>query len=97
MSEPKTKITGASVARFISTIPNPEIRNDCRIVAEIMETATKAKPRMWGTNIVGFGEHRSVYSSGREANWMITGFSPRKQSITLYIMDGLERHHVLLT
>jgi hypothetical protein len=51
---------------------------------------------MWGTSIVGFGSYHYKYASGREADWMLTGFSPRKQNITLYIMAGFEQYHEML-
>ena len=85
MSEVKTKLTGASVDDFLDAIENDQVRDDCRTIAGIMEKAAKAPPRMWGSNIVGFGSHRSTYASGREAEWMLTAFSPRKQNITLYL------------
>jgi len=85
MPEAKTKLTGASVDDFLDAIENDQVRDDCRTIAGIMEKAAKAPPRMWGSNIVGFGTHRSTYASGREAEWMLTAFSPRKQNITLYL------------
>lgn len=61
-----------------------------------MKAATKAAPAMWGTSIVGFGRHQYKYESGRELEWFLTGFSPRKQDLTLYIMGGLERYPSLM-
>lgn len=84
MAEPKTRVNNASVAGYLSAISNTQVREDCRTIATIMQTATKAKPKMWGPSIVGFGEHRVVYAGGREADWMLIGFSPRKQDIALY-------------
>jgi hypothetical protein len=84
MAELKTKVNEASVADFLSAIPDAQAREDCRTITGIMQTATKAKPKMWGPSIVGFGEHRVVYAGGREADWMMMGFSPRKQNIVLY-------------
>ena len=57
---------------------------------DIMKDVTKEEPRMWGSSIVGFGRYRYKYESGREGEWMITGFSPRKSDLTLYIMGGFE-------
>jgi uncharacterized protein DUF1801 len=85
MAEPKTKLTAASVDDFLDTIENDQVRDDCRTIAGIMEKAAKAPPRMWGSSIVGFGTYRCTYASGREAEWMLTAFSPRKQNITLYL------------
>ena len=85
MAEPKTKLTGASVADFFDRIENDQVRDDCRTIAGIMQKATRAPARMWGSSIVGFGTQRCTYANGREAEWMLTAFSPRKQNITLYL------------
>ena len=84
MAELKTKINDASVADFLSAIPDAKVREDCRAITSMMQTATKAKPKMWGPSIIGFGQHRVVYPNGRELDWMVIGFSPRKQNIVLY-------------
>lgn len=92
----KTHATKASVTDFLKAIADPLMRNDCRAISRIMQAATGARPRMWGSNLVGFGIHRHVESSGRIAEWMLIAFSPRKTHITLYIMDGLHLHGALL-
>ena len=97
MAELKTKITGASVADFLNAIPDAQVREDCRTVAGIMQAAAKAKPKMWGPSIIGFGEHRYVYPNGREMDWMLIGFSPRKQNIALYGMNGFEHYDELIS
>jgi hypothetical protein len=84
-AELKTKKNEASVEDFIETVQDEQVRADCFEIAKMMEKATKAKPKMWGTSIVGFGEQHLVYESGRELDWMKIGFSPRKQNITLYV------------
>jgi hypothetical protein len=61
-----------------------------------MKQVTKAEPRMWGSSIVGFGSYHYKYESGREGDWFVTGFSPRKQNLTLYIMPGFESYGGLL-
>lgn len=81
----KTKITEASVDDFLNGIADAQVRDDCRTIAKMMQAATKAKPKMYGSAIVGFGEHTVVYADGREVPWMLMGFSPRKQNLTLYI------------
>ncbi len=96
MAEAKTKPTGASVAAFLAAIPDEERRRDCRTVAKLMEAATGAKPVMWGTRIVGFGTYRYRHESGREGDWPVIGFSPRKNDLTLYIMPGFARYADLL-
>ncbi len=85
-SENKTKIIEASVEDFLNTVADSQRRADCFAVAKMMEKATKSKAKMWGASIVGFGEYHYVYESGREGDWMMVGFSPRKQNLTLYLM-----------
>lgn len=92
MAELKTRPTRQSVTAFIKGIPDARRREDCRAVAVMMEEATGSKPEMWGTSIVGFGRYHYAYASGREGDWFLTGFSPRKQNLTLYIMPGFERY-----
>ena len=97
MAEPKTRANELSVADFINAIPDARIRQDCWSIVEIMQEAAQAPARMWGTAIVGFGEYRAVNASGKGNDWMLVGFSPRKQAITLYLMlSGLDRSDELL-
>lgn len=96
MAELKTKPTAESVKDFINKIPDEERRADCFQVAKIMEEITGEKPKMWGPSIVGFGTYHYKYASGREGDWLITGFSPRKKDLTLYIMMGFEKHGELM-
>jgi hypothetical protein len=96
MAETKTKPTTASVAAFLAAIPDVERRRDCRTVAKLMQKATGAKPVLWGASIVGFGTYRYRYESGREGEWPLIGFSPRKSDLTLYIMPGFSRYADLL-
>ena len=95
MPELKTKLTTASVDDFLDAIANEQVRDDCRTIAGIMEKATRAPARMWGTSIVGFGSRRYQYANGKEAEFMLTAFSPRKQNITLYL-GHLEEQRKLL-
>ena len=88
MAELKTKRTKASVAAFLKAIPDPARRRDCLAVKRIMEQVTRSKAAMWGPSIVGFGTYRYQYPSGQAGEWMLTGFSPRKANLTLYIMAG---------
>lgn len=96
MAELKTKMTKASVEKFLNAIKDEQTRSDCFEIVKIMKQATRAEPKMWGSSIVGFGSYRYKYASGREGEWMLTGFSPRKQNITLYIMAGFDRYDELL-
>jgi hypothetical protein len=96
MAELKTKLTDASVDDFLNTIKDEQVRQDCFAVTEIMQKATKAEPKMWGASIVGFGSYHYKYASGREADWMLTGFSPRKQNLTLYVYPGFDGYDELM-
>jgi uncharacterized protein DUF1801 len=90
MAELKTKLNDASVTDFLNSIKDEQVRKDCWTIVDIMQEATKAKPQMWRTSIVGFGSYRYKYASGRGGDWMLTAFSPRKQNITLYIYADFE-------
>ena len=96
MAELKTKQTDASVKDFLNQIADKERREDCFAVAKIMEEITGEKPKMWGPSIVGFGSYHYKYASGREGDWLVTGFSPRKKDLTLYIMMGFAKHGELM-
>lgn len=96
MAEAKTKPTNQSVDEFLNKIPESERRADCFEVAKIMEGITGEKPKMWGPSIVGFGSYHYKYASGREGDWPMMGFSPRKKDLTLYIMMGFEKHADLM-
>ncbi len=96
MADLKTKKTRASVTAFLNGIEDPDRRRDCKAIAALMQKATGEKPAMWGETIVGFGSYHYKYASGREGDWMLTGFSPRKQNLTLYIMAGFDRYDDLL-
>jgi len=96
MAELKTKATNESVEEFLNSIPDAERRQDCFAIAKLMEEVTGHKPRMWGPSIVGFGSFHYKYASGREGDWLVTGFSPRKKDLTLYFMMGFEKHRELM-
>jgi hypothetical protein len=96
VAEPKTKKTTASVKKFLSGIKDEQKREDSFKVLEIMQKITGEKPKMWGTALVGFGSYHYKYASGREGDWFVTGFSPRKQALTLYIMSGFTQYDALL-
>ena len=96
MAELKTKQTTESVEKFLNNVADEQRRKDCFQLLEIMKAATNAEPAMWGTSIVGFGRYQYAYKSGRSLEWFVTGFSPRKQDLTLYIMPGLERYPALM-
>ena len=97
MAENKTKPNKASVAAFIKGIEDKQKRSDVKKVVAMMREATGSRARMWGTNIVGFGRYHYKYDSGREGDFMITGFSPRKQALTLYIIPGFTHFESLMS
>lgn len=89
MSEPKTKITNQNPKDFLSTIEPEQKRIDSLKLLDIFEKVTREKAVMWGTSIIGFGKyHYKSERSSQEGDWMLVGFSPRKQNLTLYIMHG---------
>lgn len=94
--ELKTKVNQASVEGFLNAIKEDDVRNDCFEILKIMKQVTKEEPRMWGKSIVGFGSYHYIGKSGREGDWMLTGFSPRKQNLTLYLMGGFDTEKELL-
>ncbi len=95
MAELKTKPSDDDVEAFIDSI-EPERQDDCRAIMKIMADATGAPATMWGASMVGFDRYHYKYASGREGEWFITGFSPRKRDLTLYIMAGFTRYDALL-
>lgn len=91
MAEIKTKVNNASVKDFIDSVPDEKKRKDGHTLLKIFKEVTGEKPKMWGTSIIGFGSyHYKSERSSQEGDWMLTGFSPRKQNLTLYIMSGME-------
>jgi hypothetical protein len=96
MAEMKTRVTHASVEAFLRSIPDDARRQDCLRVLEIMKGVTGDEPKLWGPAMVGFGSYHYRYDSGREGDWFVTGFSPRKANLTLYIMAGFDRYAELL-
>lgn len=96
MAELKTQPTNADVDAFLNSVEPDAKRADCFAVKALMEEVIGAPAQMWGSSIVGFGRYRYKYASGREGEWMLTGFAPRKASLTLYIMDGFEEYDDLM-
>ena len=96
MATLKTKPTDKSVDRFLAKIADEQQREDSLKLLAIMRQITKAEPKLWADSIVGFGTYLCRSASGRECDWFQTGFSPRKQNLSIYIMSGCERHRDLL-
>ena len=96
MAEPKTQKTDGSVEEFLNGVENEKRRADSFAILELMREVTGEEPAMWGPSIVGFGSYRYQYASGREGEWPVVGFSPRKRYLTLYIVDGFDGYESLL-
>lgn len=94
--EAKTQPTAADVGAFLASVADVERRQDCQTVLALMQAATNTTPIMWGSSIIGFGKYRYRYASGREGEWPIIGFSPRKQDLTLYLLCDLPAEAALL-
>ena len=97
MSELKTKQNAASVEAFLGAVGSDRRREDSFTVLELMKRITGEEPQMWGAAIVGFGSYRYRYASGRTGEWPRIGFSPRKQSLTVYVMPGFSGYDELLS
>jgi hypothetical protein len=96
MAENKTVPTDQDVEQFLNSVEDERKRQDSFTILELMKQITGEEPKMWGSSMVGFGSYHYKYDSGREGDMMLTGFSPRKQNLTLYLMGGFEQHEELL-
>ncbi|MFC1689037.1 DUF1801 domain-containing protein [Pseudomonadota bacterium] len=92
MSSNKTVETDDRVENFINTVDNEQKRKDSWDMIALMKKITGAEPKMWGSSLVGFGQYHYKYESGREGDFFITGFSPRKTAFTVYIMPGFDAY-----
>ncbi len=97
MAELKTKSSNDSVQEYIKGITDTKRREDCNSILHLMKEVTGEKPKMWGSSIVGFGTYHYKYPTGTEGDWFKTGFSPRKQNLTLYIMSGFDSYDDLMS
>ena len=96
MAEIKTKPTAVSVKDFIAAVPDEQKRKDSKVLVDMMSKITKEKPKMWGPTIIGFGSYHYKYDSGHEGDMCITGFSPRKAAISVYILMGFNKSPELM-
>lgn len=96
MSTLKTQRTDASVADYLAGVTPDYRRRDATTVLKMMRRLTDEEPKMWGTSLVGFGSYRYRYKSGKEGEWFLTGLSPRKQALTIYIMPGFSEFDRLM-
>jgi len=96
VAENKTKPNNASVTEFLNGIEDRQKRADCRVISKMMRDATGKRAKMWGAAIVGYDKYDYTYSSGRSGTFMVTGFSPRAQNISVYIMPGFSKFSKLM-
>jgi hypothetical protein len=88
MTEARTTITDVAVEAFIAGVEPPAKREEARVLDALFRKVTGEAPKMWGPSIIGYGEYRTTYESGRKVHWMRSGFSPRKAKHSLYFMGG---------
>lgn len=96
MAEAKTRANDGDVEAFLAAVENDKRREDCRAVMQMLARITGETPTMWGGSIIGFGTYDYEYESGRTGSWPRIGCSPRKQSLTLYIMPGFDRYEEIM-
>jgi hypothetical protein len=96
MAELKTKVTDESVERYLASVDNQRRRDESRVIDALMRRVTGLQPRMWGDSMVGYGSYHYTYATGREGDWLATGFAPRKQAMTIYVMLGFENYADLM-
>ena len=96
MTELKTKINDKDVEAFLNSVSDEKKRQDCFVLLDLIRRTTKFEPKMWGDSIVGFGSFHYKSKSGQEGDWYLTGFSPRKQNLTIYIITGFDQHKTLM-
>src|SRR5215213_534111 len=97
LAEIKTKQTSASVQDFINTVKDEQKRKDSFVILEMMKKATGEEPKMWGSSIIGFGNKRyKSPATGREVDWLLIGFSPRKTNLSLYLVVNIKEHAAAL-
>ena len=96
MAELKTKPNRKSVTTYIKSIEDYKKRKDCITLMAMMKEITGKRPKMWGESIVGYGKYHYKYKSGREGDWFVTGFAPRKQNISIYIMPGFSKYQTIM-
>lgn len=92
MAEAKSKKTELTVEQFLDSVADPKRREECRVVYDLMSKASGEAPRIWQGSIVGFGSYHYKGKSRCEGDWFLTGFSPRKANLTLYILPSVESY-----
>ena len=98
LAQIKTKPTTSSVADFINSIADEQKRKDCQTILKLMEKATKEKPTMWGSSMIGFGDKRYTSpATGRQVDWFRIGFSPRKANLSLHLVLDIKLYAEILS
>lgn len=97
MSDLKTKANQQSITAYLNTIEPQKKREDSFAILALMQEVSGEEPQMWGDTIIGFGRYHYKYASGREGDWFLAGFAPRKQNLTLYIMSGFDGYDELMS
>ena len=97
MGENKTRPTGDSVLNFIDKVENEQKKKDALELLELHKKITGEEPTLWGPSLIGFGKYHYKYASGKEGEFFIAGFSPRKTALTLYIMSGIDKQQELMS
>jgi hypothetical protein len=92
----KTKAHDGDVLAYLAQVEPVRRREDAHVVLDMMQEITGEPPKMWGPTMIGFGEYRFKYESGREGDWFLSGFAPRKANLVLYIMGGFQGHEDLM-
>ena len=96
MAELKTRPTDADVDAYLDSVEDDRRREDARTVCEMMQKITRRQPVLWGSSIIGFGTYSYEYANGSRGDWPLTGVSPRKQALTIYVMSGFDEYDELL-
>ena len=97
MAELKTRRTRSSVTAFIDSVENKRRRDDALVLLDVFQQLTGFEAALWGDSIIGFGEyHYESDRSQQKGDWPLTGFSPRKRNLTIYIMPGFSNYRDLL-
>jgi len=95
-AENKTQPTATSVTYYLATLQPDQKRQDAMAINAMIRRVTGELPKMWGDSIIGFGHHHYKYDSGREGDWFLVGFAPRKANLVLYIMPGFKEYKPLM-
>ena len=96
MAELKTKVNDGDVSAYLKSIEDEQQKADCEYLMEMMSKVTRSKAEMWGKSLVGFGRYQYQYANGKPGEWFLTGFSPRKNNLSIYIMPGFSDYPELM-